>query len=352
MVNRGHHSDYDGPATERCERALVTLIGDIGPRSDRVTLVGGLSPRYIVDSIPADVPAHVGTADVDLVLGLSLGDTDTEAYRTLHNNLVGSGFSPAKPSFRRARIVDGVTVAVEFLGETSDVQPGRVFRPRGGSGSRLAALNVPCSSLAIRDSAPVQITAARLDDGGESTVTMQVAGILRFVALKILAFQDRHQNKDAYDLVYSMLYFEGGPEGAADAASASPIRSEPLVGDAVDLLGERFETIDKDGPRAYTALTSATVPHLLRIGYRPVADVATCTFSIREIDTSDSDELTPETLQAPARMAYNERRRSPHSGRLRIEKAAQPCDRQHCPGRAHIRSPSVCDTRAPRDSRR
>ncbi|MEA2009260.1 MAG: antitoxin, partial [Actinomycetota bacterium] len=220
MVNRDHRSDYDGPATERCERALVTLIGDIGPWSDRIALVGGLAPRYLVDSIPADVPAHVGTADVDLVLGLSLGDADAEAYRTLHNNLLGSGFTQAEPSFRWTRMVDGVTVAVEFLGETSDVQPGRVFRPRGGSGSRLAALNVTGSSLAIQDNAPVQITAARLDDGGESTVTIHVAGILSFVVLKILAFQDRHQNKDAYDLVYSMLYFEGGPEGAAGAASA------------------------------------------------------------------------------------------------------------------------------------
>ena len=43
----------------------------------------------------------------------------------------------------------------------------------------------------------MQITASRLDDGGESTVTIQVAGILSFVVLKILAFQDRHQNKDA-----------------------------------------------------------------------------------------------------------------------------------------------------------
>lgn len=179
--------------------ALVTLMGDIGPWSDRKALVGGLAPRYIVNSIPADVPAHVGTADVDLVLGLSLGDADAEVYRTLQNNLLGSGVSQAEPSFRWTRMVDGVTVAVEFLGETSDVQPGRVFRPRGGSGSRLAALNVAGSSLAIQDSAPVQIAAARLDDGGESTVTIQVAGILSFVVLKILAFQDRHQIKDACD---------------------------------------------------------------------------------------------------------------------------------------------------------
>jgi len=218
MVNRGHRSDYDGPATERCERALMTLIGDIGPWSDRVALVGGLAPRHIVNSIPADVHAHVGTADVDLVLGLSLGVADAEAYRTLHNNLVGSGFSQAEPSFRGTRMVDGVTAAVEFLGETSDVQPGRVLRPRGGSGSRLAALNVTGSSLATQDSVPVQITAARLDDGGESTVTIQVAGILSFVVLKMLAFQDRHQNKHGYDLVHSMLSRSASAERADGSA--------------------------------------------------------------------------------------------------------------------------------------
>ena len=278
MVTRGHRSDYDEPATDRCERALVTLIGDIGPWSDRVALVGGLAPRYLVDSIPADVPAHVGTADVDLVLGLSLGDADAEAYRTLHNNLVGSGFTQTEPSFRWTRDVDGVTVAVEFLGETGDVQPGRVFRPRGTSGSRLAALNVTGSSLAIQDSAPVQITASRLDDGGESTVTIQVAGILSFVVLKILAFQDRHQNKDAYDLVYSMLYFEGGPEGAAGAASASPIRSEPLVRDAMDLLGERFETIERDGPRAYAAFVADSASNDVSVAARRTAQATVATF--------------------------------------------------------------------------
>lgn len=278
MVNRDHRSDYDGPAAERCERALVTLIGDIGPWSNRIASVGGLAPRYIVNSTPADVPAHVGTADVDLVLGLSLGDGDEETYRTLHNNLVASGFSQAEPSFRWTRKVDGVTVAIEFLGETSDVEPGRVFRPRGGSGSRLAALNVTGSSLAIRDGAPVQITAARLDDGGESTVTIQVAGILSFVVLKILAFQDRHDNKDAYDLVYTLLYFEGGPEGAARTASASPIRLEPLVVDAMNLLGERFETIDKDGPRAYAAFVADSASDDTSVAARRTAQATVAAF--------------------------------------------------------------------------
>lgn len=40
---------------------------------------------------------------------------------------------------------------------------------------------------------------------------MRVANILPYVGLKIFAFQDRHGNKDANDLVDTLLHPEGGP---------------------------------------------------------------------------------------------------------------------------------------------
>ena len=50
-----------------------------------------------------------------------------------------------------ARDVEGVTVVVEFLCETDEVEPGRIFRPKGEStGSKLAAFNVRGANL-IRD---------------------------------------------------------------------------------------------------------------------------------------------------------------------------------------------------------
>jgi hypothetical protein len=67
---RSHHTSYDAEATAQCERALVTLIGDIGPWSHSIYLVGGLAPRYIVDALPHGVPPHIGTTDVDLVIGV------------------------------------------------------------------------------------------------------------------------------------------------------------------------------------------------------------------------------------------------------------------------------------------
>jgi hypothetical protein len=67
--------------------------------------VGGLALRYLVGALPSGVPQHVGTTDVDLVIGLALGDDAPETYRTLQNNLVRSGFTRDAPSFRWQRDV-------------------------------------------------------------------------------------------------------------------------------------------------------------------------------------------------------------------------------------------------------
>ena len=77
-MSKRHHSDYDEFTTARCERALVTLLADIGPWSERVYLAGGLAPRYIVGSLPEGARPHVGTTDVDLVIGLAVGDESLE----------------------------------------------------------------------------------------------------------------------------------------------------------------------------------------------------------------------------------------------------------------------------------
>lgn len=252
-MSKRHHSDYDEVTTARCERALVTLLGDIGPWRERVYLAGGLAPRYIVGSLPEGARSHVGTTDVDLVIGLALGDQSPEAYRTLENNLKKAGFRAAT-SFRWEKNVEGVTVTVEFLCETDQVEPGKIFRPKGeGMGSGLGAFNVRGAQLVTRDYVEREVEADRLDNGGRSRILVRVANILSYSVLKILAFQDRHENKDSYDLIYCLLNFGEGPEDAGRTAARSAIRHDAQVQDALRLLAERFESADHDGPRAYGA---------------------------------------------------------------------------------------------------
>lgn len=252
-MSKRHHTDYDEVTTARCERALVTLLGDIGPWSERVYLVGGLAPRYIVGSPPEGARPHVGTTDVDLVIGLALGDESPEAYRTLENNLKKAGFKD-ETSFRWKKNVDGVTVTVEFLCETDRVEPGRIYKPKEeGTGSGLGAFNVRGAQLVTRDYVKRTIEAERLDRGGVSRVVVRVANILAYTVLKILAFQDRHENKDSYDLIYCLLNFGEGPEDAGRHAAARAIRGDAQVEESLQLLAERFDSAEHDGPHAYGA---------------------------------------------------------------------------------------------------
>lgn len=245
-----HHSEYNAAVTDRCERVLVTLLGDVGPWGDRVVLIGGLAPRYITGSDPLTASPHVGTTDIDLVITLAVGDS-SETYATLYRNLKRSGFAVGSHSYQWQRSIDGTKVEVEFICETDQVRPGGICRLKQGTGSGFAAFNAPCAGLTARDYVEVQVTAERLDAGGLSTVTLRVAGVLTFTVLKVLAFQQRHHSKDSYDLVYTLNNYENGPRAAGDAAAKSTVRSETSVADALGLLRERFESPDHDGPAAY-----------------------------------------------------------------------------------------------------
>ncbi|MCB9464326.1 MAG: hypothetical protein H6682_11605 [Candidatus Eisenbacteria bacterium] len=252
MNGRRHTSDYNEEATERCERVLITLIGDLGPWRERIYLAGGLAPRYLIGELPEGVSPHVGTTDVDLIIGLALDDKTPETYRTLQNNLQSAGFEPGSSSYQWTRDVDGTKVLIEFLCETTEVEPGRIFRPKGEStGSKLGAFNVRGAQLARDDFIEHELEGERLDGGGQSRVVVRVANVLPYTVLKIFAFQDRHAPKDAYDLVFTLLNYDGGPRVAGTVAAASPVAAHEVVEEALALLEQRFLDASQDGPRAY-----------------------------------------------------------------------------------------------------
>ena len=81
------------------------------------------------------------------------------------------------------------------------------------------------------------------------------------------------------DLVYSMLYFEGGPEGAAGAASARPHSiGAPCRGYATDFSSEEFGAIDKDGPRAYAEFVADSASNDASVAARRTAQATVAAF--------------------------------------------------------------------------
>jgi len=225
---------------------VATKLGDL---MDELVIVGGLAPSLIIDQVdlPEGVESHVGTTDLDV--GLTVALLDEERYATLTERLRRAGFSPdvneeGNPTRQRWKIEDTAKVTVDFLiqptlpgdrgGRLRDIQPD------------FAALIAPGLNLAFIDRRRVTLS-GKTFWGEEATREVWVCGAGAYIVLKALAFRDRGENKDAYDLFYVIRNFGVGAVELADAL-------RPLLGDAsalhaVEILKEDFLDHDAVGPR-------------------------------------------------------------------------------------------------------
>ncbi|MCA9796114.1 MAG: nucleotidyl transferase AbiEii/AbiGii toxin family protein [Candidatus Eremiobacteraeota bacterium] len=254
------HLGYTPSQTNACEKLLVSLVRWSGPWRDTLYLVGGLVPRYLLDQ-----QEHVGTVDVDLMLDLDQLE-DTEAYRTLEQNLKRMGLKRSQNEDGQAQHFRWTTVepddfaAIDLLCPALKDQPGGSIQPLGVVGQkRLSALRIPGGHLVFQDYEERVIQAELIGERGTAEVKVRVAGISSFIVLKALAYEERGERKDAYDLVFCLLNFQTGPEeaGKVFAAKMAELEHEPLFPKAVGILRSRFASDEriagdrKDGPHSY-----------------------------------------------------------------------------------------------------
>jgi len=260
-----HEGGYSPFHAELCECTLVTLLRGLGPWKRGVYVVGGLVPRYLIPRSPGDdtVQPHSGTTDVDLVLDLDVLVT-IEAYRKLEQNLQALGFvrgtndeGQAQHYSWRKPIDGGITIVVDLLCDAASVEGGQIAKVPNER--RLSALKIPGAHLAVEDYIAVPIAAQLLDERGEAEETIRIANIVPFIVLKALAYEDRFEQKDAYDIIYCLMYYGDGPRDVATAFAQALQRwpDEPLVSRAIDILRARFAADErtpgrnKDGPQSY-----------------------------------------------------------------------------------------------------
>lgn len=250
---------YSDSYTLDCERLLVTLLRGLGPWKDSVCLVGGLTPRYLVAARPPDIPAHVGTLDVDVVIDLQIL-TDTEAYYTLEDNFKKMGFERAennagkKLSWRwQARTEHGALMVLELLADAPEIGGGKV-QPLPTEG-RISALNIPHSSIVFDLHQVTEIQAELLGSNGVATVQIKHANLVSFTCLKAFAFAQRNERKDAHDLIYCIEHAPDGLDTVAAAfRTALAGQHGAVIADALKILRKSFaqdqktDGYRKDGP--------------------------------------------------------------------------------------------------------
>ncbi len=222
---------------------MATKLGDL---LDEIIVVGGLVPYLLIDQeeLPSGLDPHVGTMNLDM--GLALAILNRERYRELGRRLRDAGFKPAVNDQGNKRLQTWTAdtphpVTVDFL------IPLVEERDKGGElrhfESDLAAIVTPGLELAFRDRRWKELS-GRIPSGACATRGIPVCGPGAFTVLKALAFGNRAENKDAYDLFY---VWSG--VGVPDVAeSLVPLQPNAYIEDALSVIERDFCYHDGLGP--------------------------------------------------------------------------------------------------------
>ena len=225
---------------------LATKLGDL---MDEIVVVGGLVPSLLIDqsNLPADTDPHAGTMDLDL--GIAFALVNDERYAEVTERLASAGFKPdlnakGQPSRQRWCINDP-QVTVDFLIEPTpgdESKAGKLFSLT----QDWAAMIAPGLHLAFKNFKTITLDEATIK-GEHAKRQIRVCGAGAFVVLKALAFRNRGENKDAYDLFYLLRNYGDSIEAIAD--ELRPLRNDPHTEQALQYLDEDFKQIDSIGPK-------------------------------------------------------------------------------------------------------
>lgn len=247
-----HRSGYSTRDTLQAHSACLTVAATLGAYLDDLCIVGGLVPALLIDlrrrkSGAGRDDGHPGTNDLDV--GLALAVLADNRYAEISSRLRQEGFEPdtndkGNMVLQRWRL-GNLKVTVDFLMPPAPGQDAaRRVQPLE---SDFGALITPGVELAFEERVLVELDGQTL--GGEQVSrTIPVCGPAAFIVLKTLAFADRAEPKDAYDLVYVLRGALGGAPAVAAQLSAHAHTHRKLVDRAIALLERDFAEPRSIGP--------------------------------------------------------------------------------------------------------
>jgi len=242
-------SDYRSENTRLSESALLSLWAKLGDLQDDIVLVGGLVPRYICR--PSSDGLEPNTLDVDFGIALAAGGS---MYSPLSERLGSEGFL-----WKNRRFVKKTSrgnFIVDFLTE----------RPTPNSTTTAIVDNIGVSAFfgidrALRIFREVEIEGTDLD-GARVRERVKVCEIGPFICLKLQAFHGRAERKDLFDVIRSVIHYDGGLDEAIRSfqQEAGLNLAHPI---ACRVLRDRFEDEKAKGPIAYASFCSEEQPLMI-----------------------------------------------------------------------------------------
>lgn len=257
-----HRLGYSLEELDQVKAACLTVAVTLGAHLDDVCIVGGIVPALIIDSRRSATDGderHPGTNDLDI--GLALAVLEEQRYTEISARLRAEGFkadanAAGNPTVQRWRLGE-LNVTVDFLIPPHPGQDDRV-RVHNLEGD-FGALVTPGLQLAFEERTSIELDGHTLR-GEPVRRAVPVCGPAAFVVLKALAFGDRGEPKDAYDLVYVLRHAPARGEDIGARLAAHADRYRGIVARALGLLARDFARPDGLGPTRVARFTLPDPP--------------------------------------------------------------------------------------------
>ena len=234
------YAEYDPKGIALSIPALLTVWAGIQRFSDELVVVGGLVPHFICRD-PGSGTRLPRPATLDVDIGIALGASSGQ-YGSLSADLRGQGFRPSKDfESRFERVVGPFTLYLDFL----------VERPPGTKGV-VVVDDVPANILPGIDralaTARSQVVNGKDLFGADQSLPIRICEVGPFLVMKLRAFASRQAPKDAFDLLYTLLHYDGGTGAAVAAFHAEGTAGNLAFQDAAACLRQHFGNEDAAAP--------------------------------------------------------------------------------------------------------
>lgn len=216
------------------EAALVRFALLAGAHAQDFVVIGGLNPDFLAPHAPTP---HLGTTDVDLLFELGfVFDREHLNFEWLDEVLERGGFRPRTiAGWQWDGKLVGRPVRLDLLCDVDDSRGQPIVLP-GAANATAQNLDGPAAALHDPTERSLTVPTSVLWEfpNAPDAIRLRFASLGGYLASKSAALLARGKVKDAYDLMFVVMYAPGGP--AAAARAVADLRLPAHVAPALDVV--------------------------------------------------------------------------------------------------------------------
>ncbi|MDG6224724.1 MAG: hypothetical protein QCI82_04340 [Candidatus Thermoplasmatota archaeon] len=241
-------SHYELELVNASMSALVELSLSLRSFRDRIVLVGGWAPYFLLEDHGRGTIKHVGSIDIDLAVEPG---SDPDLYHNIVDIIESRGYrmkrgrtgEPIPSSFIRD-LTSGekeYEIQVDFL---TTMDPDREGHRTRVVDRDLRARMIPECALAFKYNYFKNIEGI-LPGDGEIETEIRMLDITGCLGMKGRLLGERYKEKDAYDIYTVVADCMDSPKAVAGLVRGH--LTDPMVRDSVDMIRKRFGSMRAAG---------------------------------------------------------------------------------------------------------